>query len=251
MNHTNTVHSVNNLVVVRDNLTYTGIPYIVGETNSLYNEGAPGLSNAFGAALWGVDFNLWCASQSLKRVHMHQGTDYRYAAWQPIQTSKTTIGTKAPYYGSIAVAAMLGDLTRNSVQLANIPLPSDTESAYAAYDNGKLERIAVINLRQYNYTVNGTSSVPNPVPRPSQSYTFQVPSGVSSVGLQRLAANGSDAITGITWDGWSYNWELQGGRPVRLHNTTIGEEVAVKKGSVTVVVPDSSAVILNLQHGYY
>lgn len=250
MNHTKTVLSVNNLVAVRDNLTYTGIPYVIGETNSLYNEGAPGLSNAFGAALWGVDFNLWSASQGLRRVHMHQGTDYRYGAWQPVQTNKTSIGTKPPYYGSIAVAAFLGDLTHSAVQIANLPLPEDIESAYAAYDNGKLERIAVINMRQYNYTVNGTSSVPNPVPRESQSYTFQVPSGVSKVGLQRLAANGSDAITGITFDGWSYNWELKRGQPVRLHNATIGEEIVVKKGSVTVEVPDSSAVILNLQHKY-
>lgn len=246
MNHTNTVHSVNNLVALRNTLAYTGIPYIIGETNSLYNEGAPGLSNAFGAALWGVDFNLWCASQGIRRVHMHQGTDYRYAAWQPVQTNKTSIGTKAPYYGNIAVAAMLGDLTRHSVQIANLPLPNQEESAYAAYENGKLERIAVINMRQYNYTVNGTSSIPNPVPRPSQSYTFQLPAGVSRVGLQRLAANGSDAVSGITWDGWSYNWELERGRPVRLHNVTVGEEVAVKEGSVTVEVPDSSVLILNV-----
>lgn len=250
MNHTNTVRSVNNHVALRDNLAYTGIPYVIGETNSLYNQGAPGLSNAFGAALWGVDFNLWCASKGIKRVHMHQGSDYRYAAWQPVQTSKTTIGTKAPYYGSITVAAMLGDLTRNDVQLANLPLPDHRESAYATYVGGKLERIAVINMRQYNYTVNGTSSIPNPVPRSSQSYTFQLPPGVSKVGLQRLAANGSDAVTGITFDGWSYNWELQHGRPVRLHNATIGEELKVKKGSVTVEVPDSSAVILNLRSYY-
>lgn len=44
------------------------LPYILGETNSLYNEGRPGLSNAFGAALWGVDFNLYCASQNITRV---------------------------------------------------------------------------------------------------------------------------------------------------------------------------------------
>jgi hypothetical protein len=35
------------------------LPFILGEMNSLYNEGKPGLSNSFGAALWGVDFNLW------------------------------------------------------------------------------------------------------------------------------------------------------------------------------------------------
>lgn len=249
MNHTSNIESASAFLTVRDELAYTGIPFILGEMNSLYNEGAPGLSNAFGAALWGVDFNLWCASQGVKRIHMHQGVNFRYDSWQPMQTINTTIGTKPPYYGNIAVASMLGDLTKNSVQIANIPLSSDVDSAYAAYVNGLLERIAVINLREYNYTVNGTSSIPNPDPRPSQSYTFQVPSDVSVVDVQRLYANGSDAITGITWDGWSYNWELDLGKPVRLDNVTTGEQVRVQQGSVVVEVDDSSAAIINLIHG--
>lgn len=247
MNHTSNTQSASSFLAVRDELNYTGIPFILGEMNSLYNEGAPGLSNAFGAALWGVDFNLWCASQGIKRTHMHQGVDYRYASWQPVQTNKTTIGTKAPYYGNIAVSAMLGDLTRNSVQIENIPMPSELESAYAAYVDGSLARIAVLNMREYNYTVNGTSSVPNPVPRPTQSYTFQIPSGSSVVNIQRLAANGSDAITGITWDGWSYNWELEQGKPVRLHNVTTGEQAKVQDGVFIVEVEDSSATIINIK----
>lgn len=52
-------------------------PLVFGETNSLYNQGRPGLSNTFGAALWGVDFNLYAASVGFKRVHMHMGTNYR------------------------------------------------------------------------------------------------------------------------------------------------------------------------------
>jgi hypothetical protein len=52
-------------------------PLIFGETNSLYNQGRPGLSNTFGAALWGIDFNLYSASVNIRRVHMHMGTNYR------------------------------------------------------------------------------------------------------------------------------------------------------------------------------
>lgn len=60
--------------------TDAGPPLVLGETNSLFNEGKPGLSNSFGAALWGIDFNLYCASAGIKRVHMHMGTDYRVSA---------------------------------------------------------------------------------------------------------------------------------------------------------------------------
>lgn len=85
---------------------------------------------------------------------MHQGTDYRYQAWQPIVTSNVTIGTKAPYYGNIAVAAFLGDTTPQApkVSVANLRLPSEEESAYAAYVGGELRKVIVINMREYNAT---------------------------------------------------------------------------------------------------
>ena len=249
MNHTSTVASVQQHVKLSRVLNEEGltkdIPYILGETNSLYRQGKPGLSNSFGAALWGVDFNLYCASQGIRRTHMHQGTDYRYASWQPIQTNKTTIGTKAPYYGNVMVAAMLGsgDTKNADVQVVNLPLSEETEAAYAAYVDGKLSRIAVINMQEHNYT--GTSSS---VSRPTAKYSFSLPeSSDKSLSVQRLMANGSDAITGISWDGWSYNYELKGGVPIRLDNVTIGETVSVdSKGVVEFEVPYSSGAILNM-----
>jgi hypothetical protein len=257
MNHSSTVHSISAQLAERDALLpYTNngsIPFILGETNSLYNQGKPGLSNSFGAALWGLDFNLWCASQGIKRVHMHQGTNYRYQSWQPVETDLASIGTKAPYYGNVAVAAFLGNLTAGEVRIANLPRGDEREAAYAAYVDGRLERVAVVNMREYNYTVNGTSDLDmvNLETRPSQTYSFQLPSGYggkqNGLTVQRLWANGSDAVTGITFDGWSFNYELDMGRPVRLHNVTVGEEVCPDSNRIVrVVVPDSSAVILGV-----
>jgi len=59
-------------------------------------------------------------------------------------------------------------------------------------------------------------------------------------------ANGSDALSGVTFDGYSYNWELDNGKPVLLQNVTRGETVRVGQGGqMTVEVPSSSAVIIN------
>lgn len=176
----------------------------------------------------------------------------QYQAWQPVSTDLGTIGTKAPYYGSIALAAMVGDNSRHPVSITSIPLSSDSEeAAYAAhYTKGhddKLARIIVVNLHGYNTTVDGQGLEPVPTPkkRGSRKYTFDVGKSHGSVGVQRLLANGSDAITGITFDGWSYNYELDLGKPVRLHNVTVGEKTKVRDGKVTIEVPDSSAVLLN------
>ncbi|ROW07920.1 hypothetical protein VMCG_03621 [Cytospora schulzeri] len=256
MNHSRTMQSVDEHIAEYNSVfpDGDGVPLIFGECNSLYNQGAPGLSNAFGAALWGIDFNLYSASVGFKRVHMHMGTNYRYGAWQPVETTKASIGTKPPYYGSIAVAAFLGNTVTTPVSVLNIPLANERETAYAAYSagSGALLRAIVINLNGYNTTVDGTGlgESPDPPVRISRTYTFDVTGGSVGPGdqvtIQRLYANGSDAITGITWDGWSYNYELAYGLPVRLDNVTVGEYATVgEDGTVDVSVPDSSAALLS------
>lgn len=170
-------------------------------------------------------------------------------------TDLATKGTKPPYYGSIAVAAMTRRVSsRRPVRISSIPLPDPQESAYAAhYDTSsgrnQLARLMVLNMRGYNTTVDGggLDPLPNPPKRSVRSYTFGV-DGVRDglkVNVHRLMANGSDAITGITYDGWSYNWELEQGKPVRLHNVTVGETATVRNGQVAIDVPDSSGVILS------
>lgn len=144
------------------------------------------------------------------------------------------------------MAAFLGNLVTSRVQLENIPLIHEKEAAYAAYENGILRRVVLINMRQYNYTINGTSSIPNPRSRPSRKYDIKVPKQVGAVAVQRLMANGSDAITGVTWDGYSFNHELSEGLPVRLWNITTGKLIKVRHGVVCIDVPDSSAALLKL-----
>lgn len=243
MNHTRTMLSVDAHIAEYEAIK-PGIPYIFGEANSLYNQGRPGLSNTFGAALWGIDFCLYSASVGIGRVHLHMGTDYRYQSWQPTTTDRTTIGTKAPYYGNIAVAAFLGNQRVAPVQIAHFPLTAGGEAAaYGAYVNSVLRRIMVLNMNSYNY------SSAEPSARLTRLYSLKLGSalGDATVTLQRLHANGSDAITGITWDGWSYNYELAEGKPVRLHNVTVGETFKARNGLIEVAVPDSQAVVVNLE----
>lgn len=109
----------------------------------------------------GVDANLLMAANNISRSHMHQGTNYRYQAWQPVSTNKTSIGTKAPYYGNIAVAAFLGDLTKavHRPQVINIDLKDESKSAYASYVNGELTKIMLINLNDHNTTAGNNYTV--------------------------------------------------------------------------------------------
>lgn len=138
-------------------------------------------------------------------------------------------------------------LRRPKVSVAHIPLPTRRAAAYAAYLDDKFVRLMVINLQAYNSTISGIGMVPDPdaPDRPVFRYAFQVPLRRGEARVQRLYANGSDAISGISWDGWSYNLDLDGGRPVRLTNVTTGEKVAVTDGVVEVDVEASQAVMLS------
>ncbi|KAK8132786.1 glycoside hydrolase family 79 protein [Apiospora kogelbergensis] len=222
MNHTRTRLSVEAHVDEYNTINPgAGVSHIMGETNSLYNQGRPGLSNSFGAALWGIDFALYCAALSIRRVHMHMGTNYRYASWQPVETTRATRGTKAPYYGNIAVAAFLGNL--RIAPRPNRPPPPDRQR-----HRGRL-----------------CCRSPTAATASTGVQLFRR-RGTTTARIQRLYANGSDAITGITWDGWSYNYELDEGRPVRLANVTVGETVQVTNGTLNITVPDSQAVLVTL-----
>ncbi|KAK1965195.1 beta-glucuronidase [Colletotrichum sublineola] len=260
MNHTRTVESVQAHVREYANITsrFDNVPpHILGEHNSLYNQGKPGLSNSFGAALWGVDFNLYAASQGIRRSHMHMGTDYRYQSWQPVDTNTTALGTKAPYYGNIAVAAFLAPPASSGdpVSVAHIPLDDDNNdgrsAAYAAYHGATLARLLVVDLHAYNSTVNGTGTAPDPNPKSRATYphSFAVPWPAGLANVRRLRANGTDAITGITWDGWSYNHELDEGRPVRLANVTVGEYALVDGGRVIFTISAGEAVVISPDSG--
>lgn len=246
MNHSNTIDTLKEHLEFKNVLNGV-LPYVLGETNSLARQGKPGISDAFGSALWNVDFALQCAASSIYRINMHQGLNYRYASWQPIDTQRAPKATRPAYYGNIATAAFLGDLTTHRVQVVELEMPDpELDAGYGAYIDGKLARIALINLRTYN----GTTSASTGPSRPEQKYSFSIPwaaAASKAVKLDRLMAPGSDALSGITFRGFSYNYELDEGRPVALENVTVGESVDIsEKGLLEVLVPDASAVLVNL-----
>ncbi|KAK3329064.1 hypothetical protein B0H66DRAFT_596662 [Apodospora peruviana] len=259
MNHTTTKRSVDAHITEYNKIKSVDPsvpPLIFGEANSLYNQGKPGLSNSFGAALW---------SSILTSTTAASASNASTCTWAPTTAvdDSRVMGTRALYYGNIAVAAMMGNLVRQPVSIVEIPLAdSERKAAYAAYTNSgeTLVRFMVINLNAYNTTVDGAGQVPLPDPavrQPAVEYRFTVPDAAPAVRtgpdekmrvvkIQRLLTNGSDAITGITWDGWSYNYELAGGKPATLGNVTVGETVEVcEDGNVNVTVPWSSAALLD------
>ena len=237
MNHTSVISNLAAHIQRAKNLAYLGYPYTLGETNSIAGQGRNGETNVFGDALWLVDFSLWAAEHNIRRLHFHQGTDYRYGSWQPISHKGLPVATRPPYYGQVMVAKALG--RSEQMRIKNLALEGDTEAAYALFDGERLARVVVLNMQTFNSSTAGE--------RPSKNYRFRVPSATAATGsrvkVERLMAAGSDAEDGTTFGGVSYDYNLQQGKPVVVDDKK--EAVDVEDGVVAVDVPDSSAALLS------
>lgn len=236
MNHTVTADSINAHVKIAQELATYSTNYILGELNSLSGGGAVGLSNVFGAALWNLDVIAYAASTgAIKRMHFHQADGSPYSAWVPLTNSAGDVGTRAPYYGELAAATFLGDSSKVVVQELSLSSnETGVESAYAAYVQGDLVRLAILNMREYNSTAKE--------PRSSQNYSFKVDRGTSWT-IKTLAAPGSNVTTGVTFNGYAYEYNTLG-TGVKVDGRATDQRVrADSNGTLSITVQDSEAII--------
>ncbi|KAJ5827378.1 hypothetical protein N7447_004141 [Penicillium robsamsonii] len=120
-----------------ENLAYLDLPYTLGELNSIANQGVSGDTKVFGDALWLVNFSLWAAvhvrtnnlphkvklltfEQGITRLQFHQGPNYQYASWQPIESKGIPATTRPPSYGQLMVASAIGK--SKNTRIFSIPL---------------------------------------------------------------------------------------------------------------------------------
>ena len=232
MNHTAVANSINSHVDYAQSISDPSAQYVIGEQNSLYGGGADGLSNVFGAALWGMDFSLYAAStEIIKRIHFHQSVGSPYSAWSPVEPLQTL----PPYYGQLASSTFLANSDRIQVKVLSLGGNKDLDSGYTASIGSRVERIAMINLRQFNST-SGEA-------RGSQMYTVNA-SPRSRWTVKRLTAPGALDMSNITFNGYAYDADSVG-QPVRVAGTTSNEKTEADwKGNIAVTVADSEAVVL-------
>ena len=77
--------------------------YRLGECNSFYNGGAPGISDAYGTALWAIDFLFANAENGSSGVNFHGGGDG--AGYTPIADANgNVVGARPLFYGMLTFA---------------------------------------------------------------------------------------------------------------------------------------------------
>jgi hypothetical protein len=224
---------VANMAYHADSSAYSvskGLPYVIGETNSIACQGLAGASDVFGAAVWSVDYALYAASLNVSAMYWHMGTGYRYAPWQATQNGTTSPGPRPLYYGNWFVATALGRGRRQVVPIVN----TTSLAGYAVYANKRqspeLRSIVLINQDVFNSSASAIGERP--------STTFRLPMEMggkdAKISVQRLTAAGAEVREGITF----------GGRTVALDGKITGSVVTEQVDGGIVDVKASEAVLI-------
>jgi hypothetical protein len=204
-----------------------GIPFRMGEINSLYNGGEPGISNAFESALWAVDTMFEYANVGVDGVNWHTGycgCGYDAFGFDTRSSGATTsyvlTSVNPLYYGLLFFQAATG----NGAHLLPVTLSTQANlKAWATVDASGTSRLVLLNKDE-----NSTGAV---------DITL---SGYSHAQIYRLTAPSYLSTSGVTFAGQTFDGSTNG----VIQGTQTIESVDVSDGVFEVPMPITSAALV-------
>jgi hypothetical protein len=156
------------------------LPFRISETNSIFNEGQPGVSDAFGSALWGVDFMFQVAEAGGAGVNFHTGDAKAYTPIGPGPGGQHV--ARPLYFGML----MFKDAVRGAVLVPKrLKAEGFNMAAYPTRAADGTLKVCLINKDL----------------KSSARIEIEAGRGFQSASLLRLAAPSAEARTDITFGG--------------------------------------------------
>ncbi len=200
------------------------IPVRIDEMNSVSCGTAPGVSNAFGSALWALDAVFQMARAGVDGVNIHTYPKAPYELFTFTHSDGNWSGYVAPeYYGLLmfAQAAPAGaHLLRTSGSLGNV-------RAWATRAPDGTIHVVLIN----DYTSG------------SRTVAVQIAGSGGAATLERLRAPGTSARTGVTLGGQGFGTATTTGLLSGRSDVTT---VKPSNGAYRVTLPQASAAMLTI-----
>ncbi|KAI0316859.1 glycoside hydrolase family 79 protein [Amylostereum chailletii] len=216
-----------------------GKPLLMFETNTASCSGFAGLSDAFGAALWGLDWTLTLAATNFSGALFHTGGQRAfYNPFSPPPTNQSAFRqwTVGPvYYSALAAAEVFGPGNGSRVVDLEMNEGEGTTPGYAVYEGGVPVKVALFNMA--DGSVGG------------QAYTASVQLGggaPESVKVKRLSASSVSQKGNFTWAGQTFGnaFESDGRLTGDLAIETVPCDAATSTCSVSVPAPGFALVFL-------
>ncbi|KAI0839795.1 glycoside hydrolase superfamily [Hypoxylon sp. FL0890] len=249
-NHSVLWHNISQYVPQVAAADKAGAPFVMGETNSVSCSGRSGISDTFGAALWGVDYVLLGASVGIRKLYFHLGAQSEYSSFTPkayvLKNETLQGGIRAGWYGHYFVAKVVAAEGNGDLSIAALPgANSSTLSGYAVYSGEgvlrTLRKLVFLDMGVWNGTEglsnNSTLSATDGTmfsegERPNGTIRVSTPwCAGRNVSVTRLTAPGTNAKSGVAVSGVTFN--TQTGDKIGEEKTevlTVGQNGTVEFG---------------------
>ncbi|KAJ7493667.1 glycoside hydrolase family 79 protein [Mycena latifolia] len=224
-----------------------GKKLLMFETNTASCGGFAGISDAFGAALWGLDYALQMAHSNFSGGMFHVGgQNVFYNPFTSPPTNQSTFHqwTIGPmYYAALVAAEAIGPSNTTQVMDLNANGGNEFTPGYAIYESGNPVRVALFN---YITDPTGTSDV-TAVISVAQGSAGGGGATPTQVKVKYLQATSVSQKGSYTWAGQTFggNFESDG----RLTGTedvqTVPCDTTAQTCSVKVPAPGFALVFLS------
>jgi hypothetical protein len=199
--------------------------YRLAETNSFFAHGAPGVSDAFGSALWAIDFLFENAENGSGGVNFHGGGAGQDGSgpfyYTPInEMAGVVTGAQPIFYGMLLFAsAGIGPLLESAVKVTSVNF-----TAYAVGQSDGSTNVVLVNK-------DNTDGV-----------ATDIAIGKSATAAYAVFLEGPSvlATTGVTFAGAAISQSGQ-------WNPSPAWTVPITDQAISIVVPPASAVLIHVR----
>ncbi len=206
----------------------TGRTFRIGEMNSFYQGGVPGISNTFSAALWSIDTMFNYVNDGMDGVNWHSGQG---TAYQLVQFTLNASGGMTTYkiaqvnplyYGLLVFAEMAG----RGAQLLPVTQKTNANvSIWATVDNTSTAHLVIINKDE-----QATGNVQITLP------------GYTTGTVRYLSAANYSAINGVTLGGQTFDETPDG----TIQGELVTTNITAQDGVFTLPnMPITSAAVID------
>ncbi|KAI0485535.1 hypothetical protein F4859DRAFT_511735 [Xylaria cf. heliscus] len=197
-------------------------------------------TNNFASALWSLDFQLCALSMGVSRVNWQQILRSDLQMWRPVKTSLGEPQVTPHFYSQPFVADFIGKNGKTRVVELDIGTPQNgIYAGYAAYDDGKLARVALLNLELWDSKRSSGG-------RPEATFSLSGLLGIgSSITVHHLNADdGALAEKNVTYSGLEWTWESRGKQKKVKDDSKI---VKINGTEADISVNATQAVLLEIE----
>ncbi|KAF9450508.1 glycoside hydrolase family 79 protein [Macrolepiota fuliginosa MF-IS2] len=224
-----------------------GKPFMMFETNTASCGGFPGVSDSFGAALWGLDYAMTMAYSNFSGALFHVGgQNVFYNPFTPPPTNQSdfhqwTIGPI--YYSALVVAEAIGSSNNSQVLDLQANGANQFTPAYSIYEGGNPVRVLLIN---FNSDPSGNSDVTASIAI-GGGQTGQPSSTPASVKVKYLRADSIAQKANLTWANQTFGDHFASdGRPMGTEEiVTVPCDQNAGVCNIVVFAPSAALVFLS------